>query len=706
MKKLKRIYNPVLMVILALAIVLGSSAAMITADDNTSLQEQINNAENVSTITLTKDYNESITIPAGKEITLDLNGHTLTSPGNTVITNNGTLTVKDSAGTGKIEKIAQEGDTFGITNNGTLTFTGGSIEIKTVVRGIAHGINNPDSGVLTVSGGSIYSVTTGENWAFGIFNRGRIVEISGGFIKGQIDRRTGNGFNALGISNESVATIDLISGGTIAAEVNNDGRAWGIRNRGLIKEISGGLITAKTTGTVWAFGLWNTENGHINKISGGTFSGYIDNPSNGNNGLGISNHENGTPVIDLITGGVFIGQTNGSGSGFGLRSDGIVNKITGGAYKGNNAENALLRRAGTMNIEAGYELKDGTFFRYVMPSDGFFVELVDEQEKWLATYTYNSAGEVTSALGDGVKDKYTVFNWNKSSEEKTIECDAEDFGAIKANTTLYVKTQDKPVYYFLGSSVTLGHTTNGISFVDYLAEDNGWITVKKAVSGTTLVDSGSNSYIQRMINQIGVNAGIDNFICQLSTNDATQNKPLGTISASKNKNDFDKTTIIGAIEYIIAYAYETWDCPVTFYTNPRFNNSLYEQMIDALYQLQKKWGIGIIDFYNYRNMEPLSQATLNSYMSDPIHPNENGYRWMAQEMSRLLQQIENPQEPGTSPEPEEPGTSPEPEEPDTTVEPEPNTGTGDATLAIMLALLCGSGSLAFLLMERKKNYNK
>lgn len=48
----------------------------------------------------------------------------------------------------------------------------------------------------------------------------------------------------------------------------------------------------------------------------------------------------------------------------------------------------------------------------------------------------------------------------------------------------------------------------------------------------------------------------DLFICQLSTNDATGRKPLGKIADSRDMNFFDTKTVAGAIEFIIAYAFE------------------------------------------------------------------------------------------------------------------------------------------------------
>lgn len=172
-------------------------------------------------------------------------------------------------------------------------------------------------------------------------------------------------------------------------------------------------------------------------------------------------------------------------------------------------------------------------------------------------------------------------------------------------TTPQTNIRDK-TFFFLGSSVTYGYASGGVSFVDYISQRNNCTCVKEAVSGTTLVDNGATSYIRRMINNFDSAAACDHFICQLSTNDATQNLPLGSISNSYNSSDFDTSTIIGAMEYIIAYAKNTWNCPVTFYTNTYYNRPNYQTMVDALYKLQEKWGIGIIDLWNNEEMRNVS----------------------------------------------------------------------------------------------------
>lgn len=179
---------------------------------------------------------------------------------------------------------------------------------------------------------------------------------------------------------------------------------------------------------------------------------------------------------------------------------------------------------------------------------------------------------------------------------------------------------------FLGSSVTYGASSQGISFVDYLGKQNGSNVVKEAVSGTTLVEEGKNSYITRLRDIEDKQA--DLFVCQLSTNDATQKKPLGTVSASTNSGDFDTHTVAGAIEYIIAYAKEKWDCPVMFYTNPKYDSKVYGEMVALLKEIQQKWDIGVIDMWNDEAFQKISEEEHKLYMADSIHPTKAGYlKW-------------------------------------------------------------------------------
>ena len=190
---------------------------------------------------------------------------------------------------------------------------------------------------------------------------------------------------------------------------------------------------------------------------------------------------------------------------------------------------------------------------------------------------------------------------------------------------------------FLGSSVTYGASSLEVSFVEYIAKRNSCTYVKEAVNGTTLADKGSSSYVQRMLNNIDPEEEFDAFVCQLSTNDATRGIKMGEVSDSSDPDDFDTSTVIGAMEYIICYAQETWDCPVIFYTGTQYSSDQYAEMVESLYDLQEKWGIGIIDLWNSLDVN-IDEYDL--YMADSIHPTQAGYlEWWTPAMEEVLYSI-------------------------------------------------------------------
>lgn len=192
---------------------------------------------------------------------------------------------------------------------------------------------------------------------------------------------------------------------------------------------------------------------------------------------------------------------------------------------------------------------------------------------------------------------------------------------------------------FLGSSVTYGAASKGVSFADYLAVRNGCECIKEAVFGTTLVDNGVDSYISRL-NRLAVDGNVDLFVCQLSTNDATQKKPIGGVGDSFVMNEFDTKTVAGAIEYIIAFAKETYDCPVVFYTNPVYDSAAYADMVELLNQIAQKWDIAVIDMWNDEAFNSISEDQRGLYMADAIHPSQAGYlEWWTPYFESTLEEI-------------------------------------------------------------------
>lgn len=191
----------------------------------------------------------------------------------------------------------------------------------------------------------------------------------------------------------------------------------------------------------------------------------------------------------------------------------------------------------------------------------------------------------------------------------------------------------------LGSSVTYGASSLGVSFADYLEARDGCQIIKDAVSGTTLTDEGINSYISRL-KKLDTDLSPDLFLCQLSTNDATQGKTLGAVTDGKEIEEFDTKTVAGAIEYIIAYVKQTWDCPVMFYTNPRYDSENYGEMVDILKEIAEKWDVTVINLWDSQSFNSISEEQRDLYMADDIHPTQAGYlEWWLPEFERSIGQV-------------------------------------------------------------------
>ena len=163
---------------------------------------------------------------------------------------------------------------------------------------------------------------------------------------------------------------------------------------------------------------------------------------------------------------------------------------------------------------------------------------------------------------------------------------------------------------FLGSSVTYGSASGGYSMCEYVVEKTEAKVEKWAVSGTTLADMNENSYVYRLKKQIDSQEKCDLFICQLSTNDAVQGVSMGEISGSDNEDCFDTSTVVGAIEYIIFRVKNKWNCPMAFYTGTFFESERYQEMVNLLLQLQKKWDFDVIDLWNDKQMRRMIMSNI------------------------------------------------------------------------------------------------
>jgi len=235
-----------------------------------TLADAFANAEDEDIITLLTDVelSEALTVAADKVIILELNGKTVaytsTVQGEAMITNRGTLTIKDSVGTGVINYnyTGAADSSYGkgnytISNGGTLTVNGGKITIANLRAHAKYPIdNNSTTGdaVLVINGGHLYNYNTSAIRQFcNSTTYQNSVTINGGLIEG---------YSAIWMQNPNDKTVNgqlTVTGGeirtTAAAYVNGTSELKDVASK----------IYCTTEG-----GAWNESSAVT--ITGGTFN--------------------------------------------------------------------------------------------------------------------------------------------------------------------------------------------------------------------------------------------------------------------------------------------------------------------------------------------------------------------------------------------------------------------------------------------------
>lgn len=329
---------------------------------NVDAKETIKNKiEKITTgeIVLDEDYTENVTIPEGKNITIDLNGNTLTGEINVL----GTLTVKSSKEGGQIVK------TDGEQNNAAIYVGDFNEETKTKIEG-----------KFTLESGSVISE---KGFGIACFS-GSTATINGGEVKAVYSGLSGN--NTLGsmnfIINGGVITAQygpaIYMPGPVSLKMTNGTLNGGISLRMGKVNISGGIINAATA-DFDSFGnyYYKSVNAWLEDalyVWGGTYT---------------SKDEGTTNILDLnITGGTF-NASNKLGSAVAIYDIGKVSQeikvnISGNAKLLTNSLNRnaydvlTLSDAGVTNIKAGYNnpefvgkiktsITGGTFSTSVLP---------------------------------------------------------------------------------------------------------------------------------------------------------------------------------------------------------------------------------------------------------------------------------------------------------------------------------------------------
>lgn len=268
-----------------------------------------------ATVQLLTDVTESVVIPAGKVATLDLAGHTLsggTARGKAAITNNGSLTIKDSSEDG-IGRIIREDNGqpsyYVIDNQGTMTVESGTVynnsgdykSGSSLVRN--GGVKN--EAVLNIKGGTFEQekFIVIKNDDYGILN------MTGGVIKtGASKQIDGKEYTSSGVQNwgQAVLSVGRIDGAIWTSAWSNDLDAPKTVITGSVA-VKGDVILERhdkgvnkipemsIKGGQFEVREWKVDNGGVLlQISGGTYEGAIPNEEYIVPGSGLNKNPDGS----------------------------------------------------------------------------------------------------------------------------------------------------------------------------------------------------------------------------------------------------------------------------------------------------------------------------------------------------------------------------------------------------------------------------
>ena len=341
---------------LCMLLTLLPTAALATEDNATTpgtspattLQEKITAAENGDTVSLSEDETGSITVSAGKDITLDLAGHKLTNTADShtvTIDKGASLAVLDSseAQTGAIDNVSH--GKAAVVNHGTFVLNSGSLtrsaEASTLSDdgNTASGSNSWyvvwNTGNMTVNGGKILFSSDNQGYYSSLIDNGWA----------DPDQNTEKAFATLTV------TGGELSGGKITIKNDDYG----------ILDIQGGTLTQACESFFSVFN-WNDAT-----ISGGTINGTVG--AKGDGQTGENAYENGKLTISgdaMLSGGVqTFDNSNVSISGgtftdtyLYMGSNTATISVTGGAFtKDEDVTSGLVIQAqgknGTCMISGG-----------------------------------------------------------------------------------------------------------------------------------------------------------------------------------------------------------------------------------------------------------------------------------------------------------------------------------------------------------------
>ena len=459
----------------------------------------VSNAEELKTavsnggyIKLTDDITANVVIPAGKQITLDLNGKKLTNDASnekldTIYVNiDASLTI---VGSGTVDNVSHA--RAAVFNNGTVTLRGGTYD-----RSAENGSNTENNG-----GNSWYTIC---NHGDMVINDGVTVTTAGGgealSTLGRYSSLVENGYQAYSGNNERSNYVSGKNSAEPSLTINGGTFSGGLNT---IKNDDGAVLTIHK-GTFDNYYQASVMNHNEATINGGTYTAASDASRTTygiyNCGCDASN-DLGTLTV---TGGMF------TGAAFAIADISVQNpeiKISGGTFEGtsgpigtSSGSNASISiTGGTFSADVSKYVPDG--YTYNVDSAGSFVveektEKTDSDVAVVNGQYFTTLAAAIAAAKDGDKvtllKNVTVGVANKSNFwiNKSITLDLNQY-TLTGAYQIAVGVNDPDAKVTIKNGTLVGGTSYGFLIKAGEAVLDG-ITINDDAERLVQLDSGNN----------------------------------------------------------------------------------------------------------------------------------------------------------------------------------------------------------------------
>lgn len=401
--------------------------------ENATLSDALKNAGTTeSTIILKNDVTGDFTIAEDQNITLDLNGYTITNTSNHTITNNGKLTIKDSSEekTGTIDNVSHGKAAIQNEPNATILLDGG-----TYTRSQEKGQNSSDSGSnsyynivnhgeMTINDGTTvkqnghFSSLIENGWQNGNQNTDKessVMTINGGTFSGGLNTIKNDDYGELTINggeftNASQAVflnwnVAEVNGGTFAVENNAqsvilNGYLNGTMDQGQLTIHNGTFTANESVAFIKTMGGSKTT-GEI-EINGGNITGDIvlNDATDGAtvtvaDGVTINGNVQNDGLTDVtVTGATINGNLTNNGTGSISVTD---TKVSGNVSNSQNGKMAIIGSdvGSYNNVNNNITFIDSTQNGKEIPNTA------EGSVAMIGAWTYSSLGEAIKAVQAG-----------------------------------------------------------------------------------------------------------------------------------------------------------------------------------------------------------------------------------------------------------------------------------------------------------------